>query len=109
MHKDKLKERALSIVPLPNHYKLIIEEYSNDERVIFSWANEQQDESLTVELDCTGNLIYLSIEKNDSVSEAGSLSIDEKRSYRTSYFYGRSVSSISRKCRLSIGLGQKLR
>ncbi|KMY33238.1 hypothetical protein ACZ11_07655 [Lysinibacillus xylanilyticus] len=79
MHKDKLKERALSIVPLPNHYKLIIEEYSNDERVIFSWANEQQDESLTVELDCTGNLIYLSIEKNDSVSEADSLSIDEKR------------------------------
>ncbi|MFJ5566232.1 YcdB/YcdC domain-containing protein [Lysinibacillus xylanilyticus] len=60
MHKV-LKERALSIVPLPlplpNHYKLIIEEYSNDERVIFSWANEQQDESLTVELDCTGNLM----------------------------------------------------
>ncbi|MFJ7980113.1 YcdB/YcdC domain-containing protein [Lysinibacillus xylanilyticus] len=51
------------MVPLPNHYKLIIVEYSNDERVIFSWANEQQDESLTVELDCTGNLIYLSIEK----------------------------------------------
>jgi len=49
LHKDKLKERALSIVPLPNHYKLIIEEYSNDERVVFSWANEQQDESLTVE------------------------------------------------------------
>ncbi|MGE7930736.1 YcdB/YcdC domain-containing protein [Lysinibacillus xylanilyticus] len=32
-----------------------------------------------IELDCTGNLIYLSIEKNDSVSEADSLSIDEKR------------------------------
>ena len=81
MHKDKLKERALSIVPipLPNHYKLIIEEYSNDERVIFSWANEQQDESLTVELDWTGNLLYLSIDKNNSVSEADSLSIDEKR------------------------------
>lgn len=79
MHKDKLKERALSIVPLPSHYKLIIEEYSNDEIVIFSWANEQQDESLTVELDYTGNLIYLSNENNDSVFEANSLSIDEKR------------------------------
>lgn len=79
MQKDKLKERALSIVPLPNHYKLIIEEYSEDEKVMFFWANEHQEESITVELDCTGNLIYLSIEKNDSVCEANSLSIDEKR------------------------------
>jgi len=79
LQKDKLKLRALSIVPLPSHYKLIIEEYSEDERVMFSWATEQQDESVTVELDCSGNLIYLSIEKNDSVSEANSLSIDEKR------------------------------
>lgn len=79
MQKDKLKLRALSIVPLPSHYKLIIEEYSENERVMFSWANEHQDESITVELDCTGNLIYLSNEKNHSVSEANSLSIDEKR------------------------------
>ncbi|KOP70337.1 hypothetical protein AMS59_20045 [Lysinibacillus sp. FJAT-14745] len=79
MQKDKLKERALSIVPLPSHYKLIIEDYFEDERVMFSWANEQQDESLTVELDYIGNLIYISIEKNDSVSEADSLSNDEKR------------------------------
>ncbi|MFB7160322.1 YcdB/YcdC domain-containing protein [Lysinibacillus sp. NPDC056232] len=79
MQKDKLKLRALSIVPLPSHFKLIIEEYSEDERVMFSWANEQQDESMTVELDCTGNLIYLSIETNDTVSEAVSLSIEEKR------------------------------
>lgn len=79
MQKDKLKLRALSIVPLPSHYKLIIEEYSENERVMFSWANEHQDESITVELDCTGNLIYLSNEKNHSVSGANSLSIDEKR------------------------------
>ncbi|MGE7694603.1 YcdB/YcdC domain-containing protein [Lysinibacillus sp. NPDC094177] len=79
MQKDKLKERVLSIVPLPSNYKLIIAEYSEDGRVLFSWANEQQDESVTVELDCNGNLIYLSIEKKDSVSEADSLSIDEKR------------------------------
>ena len=79
LQKDKLKERALSIVPLPGHYKLIIEEYSEDEKVMFSWANEQQDESMTLELDCTGNLIYLAIEENNYVSEVDSLSIDEKR------------------------------
>lgn len=79
MQKDKLKLRALSIVPLPSHYKLIIEEYSENESVMFSWTNESQDESITVELDSTGNLIYLSIEKGHSVSEANSLSIDEKR------------------------------
>ncbi|MFE3574754.1 hypothetical protein [Lysinibacillus sp. NPDC059133] len=32
LQKDELKERALSIVPLPSHYELIIEEYSEDER-----------------------------------------------------------------------------
>ncbi|MFF2176016.1 YcdB/YcdC domain-containing protein [Lysinibacillus sp. NPDC058147] len=48
MQKDKLKERALSIVPIPSHYKLIIEEYSEDERMMFSWVNEHQDESITV-------------------------------------------------------------
>ncbi|KOS64609.1 DUF4901 domain-containing protein [Lysinibacillus agricola] len=79
MQKDELKERALSIVSLPSHYELIIEEYSDDERVMFSWVNEQQDESMTVELDCTGHLIHLSIETNDIVSEADSLSIEEKR------------------------------
>lgn len=80
MQKDELKERALSIVSLPSHYKLIIEEYSEDERVMFSWANEQQDESMTVELDYTGNLIYLSIETNDTVSDADTLlSIEKKR------------------------------
>ena len=79
MHKDELKERALSMVPLTSHYKLMIEEYSEDKIVMFSWANEQQDESMTVELDCTGNLKYLSIEKNDSVSVEDTLSIEEKR------------------------------
>jgi len=47
LQKDELKRRALSIVPLPSHYELIIEEYSEDGRVMFSWANEQQDESMT--------------------------------------------------------------
>jgi len=80
LQKEELKRRALSIVPLPSHYKLIIEEYSEDERVMFIWANKQQDESITVELDCTGHLIHLSIETNDTVSEADSLSIEKKRS-----------------------------
>ncbi|MEQ6353308.1 YcdB/YcdC domain-containing protein [Lysinibacillus sp. M3] len=79
MQKAELKRRALSIVPLPSHYELIIEEYSEDGRVMFSWANEQQDESMTVELDCTGHLVYLSIEANDTVPEAVTLSIEEKR------------------------------
>jgi len=79
LQKDELKKRALSIVPLPSHYELIIEEYSEGERVLFSWANEQQDESMTVELDCTGHLLYLSIETNDTIPEAYSLSIEEKR------------------------------
>ncbi|SKC10710.1 protein of unknown function [Lysinibacillus sp. AC-3] len=79
LQKDELKKRALSIVPLPSHYELIIEEYSADERVMFSWANDQQDESMTVELDCTGHLVYLSIETNDTVPEAYSISTEDKK------------------------------
>lgn len=79
LQKNELKKRALSIVSLPNHYKLIIEDYSEDERVMFTWANEQQDESITIELDGTGHLIYLSIENNDTVSVVDSLSIEEMR------------------------------
>ncbi len=79
LQKNELKKCALSIAPLPSHYELIIEEYSEDGRVMFSWVTEEQDESMTVELDCTGHLIHLSIETNNTVSEASSLSIEEKR------------------------------
>lgn len=80
MQKDELKRRALSIVSLPSHYELIIEEYSDDGKLMLSWMNEQQDESMTVELDCTGHLVYLSIETNDTVPEYSISTEDKKRS-----------------------------
>lgn len=66
--KEQLKERARTLVQLPEHFKPIIEEYFEGENgegeAIFSWADKQQEEWISITLDLAGNLTSLSIELN---------------------------------------------
>jgi len=64
LRKEQLKERASSLVEIPAHYQLVIEEYHEDGEAIFSWTDQQQEEGVSVTLDLTGNLTSLSIERN---------------------------------------------
>lgn len=53
--KEKLRKRALSFVSIPADFKPIIEEYAQGENgegeAMFSWANEEKDKGLTINLD----------------------------------------------------------
>ncbi|PYF08326.1 YcdB/YcdC domain-containing protein [Ureibacillus chungkukjangi] len=77
MNKDQLKERALSLIELPDHLNPLIEEVAEDEngegQAIFTWADEQQEEGISVSLDLNGNLTSLSIERNEPTNGVFSL------------------------------------
>lgn len=68
MIKEQLKERARTLVQLPDHFQPFIEEYFEGENgegeAMFSWTDEQQDEGISITIDLAGNLTSLSIELN---------------------------------------------
>lgn len=69
LDKEELRKRALSFVSIPADFKPIIEEYAEGENgegeAIFSWANEEKDKGVTINLDLVGNLTSLSIDMDD--------------------------------------------
>ncbi|MFC0475008.1 YcdB/YcdC domain-containing protein [Robertmurraya beringensis] len=69
MNREELRKRALSLVSIPADFKPIIEEYAEGENgegeAIFSWANEEKDKGITINLDLVGNLTSLSIDMDD--------------------------------------------
>lgn len=80
---DKLKKIALSLVEIPAGYQLMIEDYLEGEdgsgEAIFSWTNEEEDEGISLSLDAEGNLLRLSVEKEDNVPASSVLSAEEAR------------------------------
>ncbi|MDN4491925.1 YcdB/YcdC domain-containing protein [Ureibacillus aquaedulcis] len=68
LNKEQLKERARTLVHIPGHLQPVIEEYfewgNGEGEAMFSWADEQQDEGISITLDLTGNLTSLSIEQD---------------------------------------------
>ncbi|PFG12050.1 uncharacterized protein DUF4901 [Bacillus sp. es.036] len=85
MLKEELKKRAKSLVQIPSHFQPLIEEYvegeNGEEKAMFLWANEGQDEGITLNLDSSGNLTRLSIEMNDIYSNVVPLNKEQKREY----------------------------
>lgn len=76
---EELKEIALLMVELPNDFQLLIEEDFEEDGVAFVWANEEQDESISIHVDLSGNLKKLSIDWEDSNPTLALLSIEERR------------------------------
>lgn len=78
-----MRQRALSMIQLPNHFKPFLEDYfegeNGDGEVMFSWTDEEQDEGITIKLDNSGNLTSLSINSKDNNSEVVPLNVEEKR------------------------------
>lgn len=64
MQRELLKKRAHSIIEIPEHFDLIIEEYFEGDHgeALFAWTNEKEDEEITINLDLAGHLTNLSIE-----------------------------------------------
>ncbi len=83
--REELKKRAISMVQIPRHFQPLIEEYVEGENgegeALFLWANENQDEGITISLDSSGNLTRLSMEMSDINSDESLLNIEEKREY----------------------------
>ncbi len=77
MLKEQLAEKALKFVSMPDDFKLIIEDYSDDQ-VSFAWAaDDYLNDGIAVTLNNEGKLIELSI---DSYADLNmQLSIVEKR------------------------------
>ena len=77
--REDLKERALSIIELPNDFHLLAEDYLEEDGVMFVWENEGQDESITIHVNSSGDLISLSIDRKDKNSTQIHLSIEERK------------------------------
>ncbi len=81
MIKEQLKERARTIVELPDHFQPVIEEYFEGENgegeAMFSWIDEQQDDGISISLDLDGNLTSLSIELKKTNTDKVSLNESE--------------------------------
>ena len=77
MRREQFKERASSLVQIPAHFQLVIEEYHEDGEAIFSWTDQQQEEGVSVTLDQAGNLTSLSIERNETYKITSTLDRSE--------------------------------
>lgn len=79
--KEQLKERARSLVQIPEHFQPVIEEYfegdNGEGEAMFTWTDEQQDEGVSITLNLAGNLTRLSIEMNKYNSDRSSLNETE--------------------------------
>ncbi|WP_342429704.1 YcdB/YcdC domain-containing protein [Neobacillus sp. FSL H8-0543] len=78
MLKEELQKRALSIIPISVNFQPVIEEYTEGE-AMFSWTNEEKDEDITINLDINGNLLSLSIDKNDKTRDIIPLNFEESK------------------------------
>ncbi|MEG0258864.1 MAG: DUF4901 domain-containing protein [Lysinibacillus sp.] len=80
---EQLKQRALSMIQLPNHFRPVIEDYIEGENreggAMFSWSTEERDEGITVYLDFAGNLTSLTTYLKEEISDVLPLNIEEKR------------------------------
>lgn len=81
---DELRKRARSLVQVPPHLQLVIEDYMEVEdgkgNAMFSWINEEQKEDISINLDSAGNLLRLTINLNDSDhSDRVPLTLNEKK------------------------------
>ena len=89
LKKEQLKERASSLVQLPKRFQSVIEEYLEGEngegKAIFSWADEQQEEGISITLDLNGNLTSLSIERNKKNPFSGALNVGELKEKATAF------------------------
>lgn len=83
LKKEELKKRAGTMVQVPGHFQSIIEDYFEGENgegeAMFAWANEEQDEGITINLDLSGNLSRLSMDTNNENLDIIPLNIDEKK------------------------------
>ncbi|UFT98374.1 DUF4901 domain-containing protein [Radiobacillus kanasensis] len=83
MIREELKKRALSLIQLPDHYEAEIEEYMEGENgegeALFAWTNKERDQGISVTLDLSGNLISLSIDKEDEENVLNPLDVNERR------------------------------
>lgn len=78
MMKDDLKQRALSIVEIPSHLQLEVEDYQNTE-AFFSWADSCKDDGILITLDQAGNLKSLTYDIDEAYLDEAPLSAAEKQ------------------------------
>nr|WP_017754027.1 YcdB/YcdC domain-containing protein [Calidifontibacillus oryziterrae] len=83
MLKEQLKERAQSLVQIPDHFQPVLEEYFEGENgegeAMFTWTDDQHDEGISLTLDLDGNLTRLSIEMKKENAYSASLDETELR------------------------------
>lgn len=74
---DELRERAVKIARPPSDFKMIIEDYVEDEIASFYWENNEKE--IVVELDWLGNLIKLIKELGESYEISDTVITEEKQ------------------------------
>lgn len=83
MKKEELREVARSIVQIPNDFQLVIEEVYEGENgeggAMFSWANEEKEEGISIKLDLAGNLTSLSIDMNEEIPDTVPINEEERK------------------------------
>lgn len=83
MLKEELRKRALSIVSIPANFQLTIEECFEGENgkgeAMFSWANEEKNQEIAINLDLAGNLTRLSMEMGDINPDMVPLDAEERK------------------------------
>ncbi|MED4017948.1 YcdB/YcdC domain-containing protein [Sutcliffiella cohnii] len=82
MSEDILK-RAKSLIQIPSHWSLIIEDYCQPNEsagyTLLSWADEEQNEGISMQLDPKGRLTKLSQERKEEKTDTKPLSdVDNK-------------------------------
>ncbi|MGY3715913.1 YcdB/YcdC domain-containing protein [Sutcliffiella cohnii] len=77
MSEDILK-RAKSLIQIPSHWSLIIEDYCQPNEsagyTLLSWADEEQNEGISMQLDPKGRLTKLSQERKEEKTDTKPLS-----------------------------------
>ena len=76
--REELKASALALVELTNDFKLLIEDYIEEDGAMFVWMNDEQDERITIHIDLFGQLRSLSIDRQDKNLAPTFLSIEER-------------------------------
>lgn len=83
MLKEELRKRARSIVHIPPHYHPVIEDILQDDKgrgeALFIWADEDQEEEISITLDLKGNVTDLSIDKKYEDTVIHPATQEEKR------------------------------
>lgn len=83
MVKDELKNRALTILEIPEQFSPVIEDYIENEKdkgeAFFTWSTEDEEENIDITLNGDGDLLSLTIDMKEMEEEQVEMTLEERR------------------------------